>query len=259
VLSTSNHEDEAGNPLQFFLIIVGSLALFVKRKEFPGPALFALLLTGAFLVFCTLLKFQVWGSRFHVPFFVLGGAVGAIGLGALFRSDKALTRITWILVVAALPWLMFNRTRPLVTVSWDPGTPAPAPGTVRSMLVHWFPSKSVLTAPRDSMRYVNRPALQSSYRSAMSQALAGGCVHVGLITTGDSWEYPLHVLAADASPKVWFRHVDVRNSSRSIVRETKPACAVIVLDSALVNPPVLPGYTYRNVWQDSVIQVFRSQ
>jgi hypothetical protein len=127
------------------------------------------------------------------------------------------------------------------------------------MLVNWLPARSVLTADRDSVRYVNRPALRASYRTAMDHAVAGGCPNVGLITTEDSWEYPLHVLARDRRDKVWFRHVEVTNSSRSNVRETRPVCAVLVLDSVLVNPPVLPGFQYRRDWQDSVIQVFRSQ
>ena len=259
VVSTSNHEDEAGNPVQFWLIAAALVALCVKRREFRSTNIFALILGISFLCFCALLKYQVWGSRFQVPFFVLGGVIGAIGLSAIFPSERALRRIGGLLVLAALPWLLLNRTRPLLTVAWNPSVPAPAPGTLRSMLVNWFPAKSVLTADRDSLRYVNRPNLRTSYKAAMNRAVAGGCPYVGLITTEDSWEYPLHVLARDQRNKVWFRHVDVTNSSRSIVRETTPVCAVLVLDSVLVNPPVLPGFRYRRDWQDSVIQVFRSQ
>jgi hypothetical protein len=259
VLSTSNHEDDAGNPIQFWLIIAGVIALIVKRKEFRSANIFSATLGVSFLFFCFLLKYQVWASRFQVPFFVLGAVVGALGMSALFRSDRALRRLGVFLVIAAIPWLLLNRTRPLVSVAWNPSVPAPAPGTLRSMLVNWMPAKSVLTADRDSVRYVNRPALRGSYRTAMDRAVAGGCPYVGLITTEDSWEYPLHVLARDQRDKVWFRHVDVTNSSRSIVRETRPVCAVVVLDSVLVNPPVLPGFQYRRDWQDSVIQVYRSQ
>ena len=67
------HEDLAGNPLHFLLIIVTSLAFFFsKRLRRNGKAvlyLFSLVLAA--LLFCYLLKWQPWGSRLQLPLFVL--------------------------------------------------------------------------------------------------------------------------------------------------------------------------------------------
>ena len=52
----------------------------LKRRENRILVWYSLGLIAAFVVFCALLKWQMWTSRYHLPFFVLGSVVIAITL-----------------------------------------------------------------------------------------------------------------------------------------------------------------------------------
>lgn len=263
VIPPSNHEDEAPNPLHFWLIVVGCVAILVKRRRDPSAA-FVLELCVAFLLFSAALKWQIWASRLQLPLFVLGGVAAAAGFHELFQSRRAARTFVAVLFIASLPWIFLNRSRPLLTIAWDPSGPGYRPGTARSMLVNWLPAKSVLTADRTSQMFTNRKFLESPYKAALSVATANQCREVGLITREDSWEYPLHVLARSQEGPVRFRHTAVLNESRNSSTDSTALCSVIVLDdpkSAPENVATLEveNRRFHKVSQDTVIRVFKPE
>jgi hypothetical protein len=72
----SVHEDMVPNTLHFWLIVMsGILLFFLKgRKDIKW---FATCMVLGFVLFCTLLKFQLWSSRTHMPFFAMGSILVA--------------------------------------------------------------------------------------------------------------------------------------------------------------------------------------
>jgi len=260
VLTPSNHEDIASNPIHFWLIIAGGVAVLAKPKRNTSRA-FLLELCVAFVLFSAILKWQLYGSRLQLPLFVLGGVIAAAGFHAVFPSWKSHRTAALLLFFACLPWLFLNRHRPLVTIAWDPSGPGYRVGRARSVLVNWLPAKSVFTADRVSQMFTNRKFLELPYKKGLSRALGDGCSRVGLVTKEDSWEYPLHVLARSERVAPTFRHIGVENASRKIAQDSTTICAIIVLDDppAAANAQSLTflDARFEKIWQDTLIRVFK--
>jgi hypothetical protein len=109
-----------------------------------------------------------------------------------------------LLVVAALPWALSSRYRPLV-----PFVPS-------------VTNPSVLAVSRDEGYFLNRPELEDGYRKATDRVVALGAQDVGLVQGLDSWEYPLWALLRAAGSTAVLRDVDVVNGTASLADPRAP-------------------------------------
>jgi hypothetical protein len=72
----SVHEDMVPNTLHLLLILLASLPVFFIRGAKDFKWLWACSVVG-FILFCVMLKFQLWSTRTHMPFFAMGAIVVA--------------------------------------------------------------------------------------------------------------------------------------------------------------------------------------
>src|SRR5439155_26313708 len=115
VLKPSLHEDTAGNLLHLSLILSASFLFFIS-KEIRSSRVLASYLTAlfcGFFLFCALLKWNPYNSRLQLPFFVLASPFLAVVLFKRLNKKFAIA-IAFALLFSALPWALFNSTRPLV-------------------------------------------------------------------------------------------------------------------------------------------------
>jgi len=136
--------------------------------------LYALLLVACWLLFGALLRWQIWHSRLLLPLAVLAAPWLGIWLSRQrfgFRVAAAL-----LLVLGVLPALLANRSRPLIGPD------------------------SILTTSREEQYFANRPEVYEGYRQAAEALREHGAQHTLLYLSGDSWEYPLWVLAKPDAP-----------------------------------------------------------
>jgi hypothetical protein len=113
----SFNELVAGNPLHLMLLLAAMAIIFVKSKRPENRILvwYSLGLVEAFVVFCALLKWQMWTSRYHLPFFVLGAVVIAMAL-TRYVPRRIVAAIAILLVTAGVINGSMNRFRSLVPV-----------------------------------------------------------------------------------------------------------------------------------------------
>ncbi len=113
----SFNELVAGNPLHAVLLAAAMTIIFVrlKRRENRILVWYSLGLIAAFVVFCALLKWQMWTSRYHLPFFVLGAVVMAITLQR-YIPRRFVAAIAILLVTAGMINASMNRFRSLIPV-----------------------------------------------------------------------------------------------------------------------------------------------
>lgn len=111
----SNHEDKAGNAIHLALIIM-SVCLALKwgvLRETRSLLHYSIAVTVAFLLVSLFLKWQPWHSRLHLPLFVLRSPFIAIVLSKI-PNHRVAVSIATVLVLAALPWVLYNKSRPLL-------------------------------------------------------------------------------------------------------------------------------------------------
>ncbi|MCE7064561.1 glycosyltransferase family 39 protein [Dyadobacter sp. CY326] len=94
----SVHEDMAANTFHFWLMIIASLPLFFLRGRWEVKWLWLCALLG-FVLFCTLLKFQLWSSRTHMPFFAIGAVLVSYIFSHVYR---------WKILLIAMPLFMLS-------------------------------------------------------------------------------------------------------------------------------------------------------
>jgi 4-amino-4-deoxy-L-arabinose transferase-like glycosyltransferase len=117
----SNNEDTAGNPLHFLLIMV-SIILFLISGQLRAGKLLSIhcaILISQFLLFCIAFKWNIWITRLHIPLFILWCPF-IIKSFSWMVSERKLRASCFTLMVMALPWVLYNYSRPLiVALDWQ--------------------------------------------------------------------------------------------------------------------------------------------
>jgi hypothetical protein len=171
------HEDHAGNPLHLLYIITCILtySIYKKCRDRESSIYFLCLLSG-FLLFCVILKWQPWVSRLQLPLFMLACPFITIVFTRTFRTS-IIFFIIGLTLVAALPYLLINESRPLLG------------------------QKNIFNTSRVNLYFSNRPAIMGSYKNTVDYISDRNLTQIGLICSEDSWEYPLWVLLKRSSLK----------------------------------------------------------
>ncbi len=191
------HEDYAGYPLHvlWLIMFLGGMIFFIRQK---GRAGYLVAWTGAVFLFVLMIKWQPWGTRFHVPLLLL-----AAPLAGVF-AEKA-RRLSVFFAVCVCVYgacvVVFNVRHP-------------------------FLGKINVFSERSRQFFAESTHLEKPYLLAAEVLRKSGCRYAGLITGGDDWEYPLWALTR--KEKIIFRHLD-----RSGRREgALVPCAIIDTGSA---------------------------
>ena len=119
VMRSTNHEVNAGNPVHLF-VVLASIVIYLLGKHYRSQqtrGTYVIACAAAFLLFCSALKWQPWNSRLHLPLFVLSSAFIATVLDVSERRKLA-TSLGTILLVAALPWVLYNYSRPVIPLAF---------------------------------------------------------------------------------------------------------------------------------------------
>jgi hypothetical protein len=205
------NEDLDGNPAHLLLIAV-SLAMVLMSKELRASRElihYALALMAAFLMFNLVVKWMAYNSRLHLALFVLWSPVIGIALSRI-RNQQITHSIVMVLLLASLPWVLFNSMRPLLG------------------------ERNIFNTERPLLYFIHRPALGSAFMDASQFVTRHHCSQIGLIRGRDDWEYPLWVLLqTNESTPVRIEDVGVTNES-SVKSNREPfksfnPCAVIAI------------------------------
>lgn len=240
-INFSLHEDSTGNFLHLILIIVSVAIFFItsqKRKQ-RDLIYYLAALTSAFLLFCFVVKWEPWESRFHLPVFVLFSPVIAIVLSRISNHKIAdFTAVFFILL--SLPWVFFNDSRPLIK-------------NFRASKI-----ENIFNTSRIEQYFRNWPGLKDPYMEAVQFIKSKGCSDVGIILGEDDWEYPFFVLLQKDNTRVFrIEHVNVSNIS-AIKYNIYPfndfnPCAIISFKSRQKDRIVNKDTVYVKAWSSTPV------
>ena len=173
----STHEDFATNPYHAYLMIAVCALIPAWRKKIPGRVImYAFCTVMGFLLFSLIYKWQIFGVRFHLLFFVLFAAVAGAALSTLrFKFVGGLLALgLWAL---SFPWLFSLDSRPLLPRA-DVGI-------------------SILSIDRRVLYGYHDPWAFEKISQISQYVQEQGCSQVGLILHGDDPEY-LYWVAMEA-------------------------------------------------------------
>ena len=162
----STGEDLVGNLVPSLLIVlVTALTLIWGRRLGSLAIRYLLAAVGTFLLYSLVFKWQIFGSRLQLPFFILYSPLIGFTLARLIRPNAV--RLTGvILMFSALPWLLSINSRPLF----------PLPN--RSLV------GSVIVEPRRRLLFANGLDYQLPYETMVGRVQAVGCDRVGVALSG---------------------------------------------------------------------------
>jgi hypothetical protein len=111
----SVHEDMVPNTVHFYTILLFTGFLFFLKSRWQVKWLWICSLAGIVL-FCTLLKFQLWSTRTHMPFFAMGGIATAY-----IYSEYLKWKISYLLLPVMMlssVFVLSNPNKQLVPVGY---------------------------------------------------------------------------------------------------------------------------------------------
>lgn len=209
VQEPTTNEDRAGNPQHTYLLLGLAVVLMSHRREVPGVVVqYGLTVLLAVVAFSALFKWQLFGSRYHLPFFILIAPVAG-------WTIQTFVGVSWgrvlvgALLIASLPWLLAIKSRPLIALR-------------SSAYVD-----SILTTPRQHLYFANGLHLEEPYTSMVEQVIRNECTKVGLSLLGGQAEYPLWVLLDASQPDMTIRWMVEGTASAAYRDRSYQPCAVI--------------------------------
>ncbi len=173
IIGLSNHEDSVGNLLALVVFFL-SMILFVfgfKKMSYKSMVTTYLLVTlSCILLFSWLVSWGMYWGRLQLPFFAM--AAPFIGLVAGNQNERFARTLMFILLLGGLPWLLFNRTRPIIS------------DTPNVTLV-----RSIFVESREELLFANYPELEEQIRNVTSEALKTRCANISLRVDSRDPEY----------------------------------------------------------------------
>jgi len=236
VLEISLFEDTASNPIHLFLIAMMLPIYCFQRPRDPEVVRYILCLLLAFVLFCLILKWQPWNSRLHLPLFVLFAPLLGLLLSRI-QNGWIANSFVMLLVLAALPWVLRNGSRPLLE------------------------KNNIFTTSRIEQYFINRPNLSEPYSQSTQILSELHCSDVGLMMGEDDWEYPLWILLNEKTTgTIRLEHIQVNNNSRREVTDNQPGtftpCAILSVNIQ-AQPGVLIGdKIYLHRWSAAPVSIY---
>jgi hypothetical protein len=207
----TTEEAKSGNPIHALLILFAIAYLMLKRMERNSMALvYSGLVVLTFLLLSIIFKFSVFGSRYHLPFFVLFAPV--VG-GALEKSlPRRYILASGILIfVASWSWLVRLQERPLLPEDGD--------------------GMSILNTSREELYFVLSPGSYKVYQDLVHRTQEQECRAVAIALRGTAAEYPFWVLMGSPRDDLEIEWI-VAGTPSAQFRVTHFQPCVVVCDSS---------------------------
>jgi hypothetical protein len=168
--------------------------------------------------------------------FVLWAPVLGV-LMATLPYPRIAALLAGVLLIASLPWLLNNWSRPLIG------------------------AHSILFDTRANQYFRNNPSLQTPYSEAAAVVRAQPCVDIGLIMGTNEWEYPLWVLLDNLDASHYrLQAINVTNNASGSLSSLPPfstfqPCEVIVIHASRPDTQFTDS-RFDQLWTSATLSVY---
>jgi hypothetical protein len=235
VIWSWNHEDLAGSPIHFTLIVIGIIvALLGGPRKKPDLFWYALAVLVGFMSLAWSIQSGVFRARYHVSFLLLGAPLVAT-VADRYLGRRVVLGLAWGFLVLALPWVLFNQTRP--AIGWRPRTR----------------TESVFQVSRSDLLFSNPYELKEPYILATSKVLEEDCRVVGLSLDSHDPEYAIWWLLGAPSSGIDIQAVRPLSSLEYLRNPSFEPCAVLCTNCGdrqmFGGLPMLAAFDHVRVYQ----------
>ena len=212
----SLYESTASNTLHFFLILISTIIIPFCLNISSYEKKYLICLISGFLLFSLVLKWQPWGNRLLLPFFVLFSPF----MGLLFsklKSKKFFHIIALLFIIYSLPFVFFNKTRPLLGEILR----------VNDNLRYYKPS--FLSLKRNELYFPHNQSYERDFKKISNIVKQYQCKKIGIYSDGSALEYPLWLLSRKIDSEIKIFHIMISNETDNLINPNyygKP-CMVI--------------------------------
>jgi 4-amino-4-deoxy-L-arabinose transferase-like glycosyltransferase len=227
-------EEVASNPFQFlttcFVLLVLLIGLLRKkgRSKLWNPLLLAVVSISGMLLFSAAFRWQVWGSRYFIPYYVLFAPV----VGYTF-SKRLPNWMTWGLVLVLLVWsinpLLNNYSR---SFSWSTEN-----------------RNSIWRMSRKGLLFANHQAYEGAILELTHAMDISGCRTYGLVTSGSAPEYLIWATLSPDMTDYDLEGMAVDNPSADLTDPDFNPCGVIVYETDVPGFLAEENYQFADHWE----------
>jgi hypothetical protein len=222
------NEDFAHNFLAMWLILIGLILVPFTRLSLLVKSYWALALFS-FLVFCYFISYQTYGSRLHIPFFILmAPGLGVLASLASAAIQRILIAVLWL---NALPFGLLSVTHPLLSTSWFfekvfPVINEPLKLNIQTEKLSNLKQKSILESSAEETLWGDSWV---EVENLVTYVDSVGAKNIGFYFEEYSYDYAYQYVLKKNDRN--FEHILVRNPSR-VLEKTGfvPDCIISELD-----------------------------
>jgi hypothetical protein len=216
-----NHEDMAGSPLHALLIPVTLVLLFSTRRRVCDMTCkwYASVSLGSFLVLMLVLKWDPNEMRLHLPFWISFAPLFGLAMTRI-PLDKLSGVISIGLLLTTVPYVLFNRTRPLIAMR-----PVREPFTIPCIL--GCTSGSILNESPKTILFANWIQYRQPYSNAANLVLVSRCRDVGLRLDSHDLEYSFWWLLDAPQSGLRIESLDTYSRLQRYVDPDFKPCAIL--------------------------------
>jgi len=220
-------EEVASNPLQFIvagLVFIWLLIVLISRKdksEVISPLIASLIALVGIMFFSAVFRWQVWGSRYFIPYYVFFAPV----VGYVFEK-RLPSWMAWLLCAVLVAWSV----NPLINNY--------------SKAFSWSESNrnSIWTMSRKGLLFANHPAYEGAILELTHDMDISGCREYGMIFGNDVPEYLIWATLTPDASDYHLEHFAVDNATANHESPNFSPCGIIVLDA--FPPEIIEDGTY---------------
>jgi hypothetical protein len=220
IIAPSTSEDVASNPYHAYLIFaLFVLMFFMIKKLGRSVILYGLLVASTFLLFSFIYKWNAFGTRYDLAFFVLFAPAAGVIFDRLDKYKPGYLVIT-LLLIGSFPWLFNINSRPLIA------TP-----------VSTSEQKSILKDSRQNLYFANASGVKDVYIEFTGTIKHEGCSDIGVMLEGDDPEYLIWALIGAPRSKVRIEWIVSGPTTRYAQPNFQP-CAIICRGCTMDQSPL---------------------
>ena len=215
-----NHEDIAGSPLHLGLVALTVILLVKFRPWRAAVSPYALASLAGFLLLSMAVAFDPFRVRFQLPFFVAWAPLFGLSVVTM-RTRWPAIAATALLLLASIPWILFNTTRPLIGLQPDPK------GLELPCVLGCTAVGSVLQVPEEDLLFANWRSLAEPVGAIAQQIEQQGCHEVGLRIDSLDMEYPFWRLLGSPNSGIRIETIYTFPHLESLTDPEFKPCAII--------------------------------